>query len=182
MDSSNQLIKDSKFLALVLRHDPGRIGVELDTAGWVQVETLLAALRQHGRAMSRSQLDRAVAENNKKRYEYDESGTCIRASQGHSVEVELGYEPMTPPDTLYHGTATRYLDPILREGLKAGERHHVHLSADIETATNVGARHGRPAVLHVDAARMVADGLVFYRSTNGVWLTDSVAPAYLGPA
>lgn len=173
------LTKESKFLALVLRHNPGEIGITLDAAGWVPVDTLLAALRRHGRELTRAQLDRVVAENDKKRYEYDESGTRIRASQGHSVPVELGYTPAEPPATLYHGTATGTVEAIFREGLKPGRRHHVHLSTDIETATRVGARHGRPAVLTVDAARMRADGHLFYRSTNGVWLTEHVAPAYL---
>lgn len=173
------LIKDSKFLALVLRHNPGKIGITLDAAGWVPVDTLLAALRAHGRALTRDQLDRIVAENDKKRYEYDESGVRIRASQGHSVTVDLGYAPAEPPATLYHGTATSTVEAIFREGLKPGRRHHVHLSADPETATRVGARHGKPAVLMVDAARMRADGHLFYRSTNGVWLTEHVAPVYL---
>jgi putative RNA 2'-phosphotransferase len=173
------LTKESKFLALVLRHNPGKIGVELDSAGWVPIETLLAALRQHGHGLNRDQLDRVVAENDKKRFEYDESGVRIRASQGHSVQVDLGYAPAEPPPTLYHGTAKRVLEAIFREGLKPGRRHHVHLSTDIETATRVGARHGAPAVLTVDAARMRADGHEFFRSTNGVWLTEHVAPQYL---
>jgi putative RNA 2'-phosphotransferase len=173
------LIKESKFLALVLRHDPGKIGIVLDAAGWVNVDTLLAALHRRGRELTRAQLDQVVAENDKKRYEYDGSGTRIRASQGHSVDVDLGYAPAEPPATLYHGTATATLDAIFREGLSSGRRHHVHLSSDPETATKVGARHGKPAVLTVDAVRMQADGHVFYRSTNGVWLTDHVAPTYL---
>jgi putative RNA 2'-phosphotransferase len=177
--SAETEVRTSKFLALVLRHDPGRIGIELDPAGWVDVQTLLAALKEHGRRLSRDQLDRVVAQNDKKRYEYDESGTRIRASQGHSVTVDLGYEPAEPPQTLYHGTATRTLDAIFKEGLKPGKRHHVHLSADEQTATKVGTRHGKPAVLIVDAERMRADGLVFFRSTNGVWLTEHVAPQYL---
>lgn len=176
---SLNLIKESKFLALVLRHNPGKIGIELDAAGWVPVDTLLAALHARGRDLTREQLDRVVADNDKKRYEYDESGTRIRASQGHSVPVDLGYAPAEPPATLFHGTATGTVEAIFREGLKPGRRHHVHLSADVETATRVGARHGKPAVLTVDAARMRADGHLFYRSTNGVWLTEHVAPAYL---
>jgi putative RNA 2'-phosphotransferase len=172
-------VRASKFLALVLRHDPGRIGIELDPAGWVPVDTLLTALKQHGRGLSRERLDRVVAAPGKKRYEYDESRTLIRASQGHSVTVDLGYTPSEPPAVLYHGTATRFLDSIFREGIQRGKRHHVHLSRDTETAATVGARHGKPAVLSVDAARMGADGHVFYLSTNGVWLTDHVAPEYL---
>jgi putative RNA 2'-phosphotransferase len=160
-------VRVSKFLALVLRHDPGRIGIELDAAGWVAVDTLLAALKRHGRGLSRERLDLLVAQNDKKRYEYDASHTRIRASQGHSVEVDLGYEPAEPPAAIF------------RDGLQRGKRHHVHLSRDVETAAKVGARHGKPAVLTVDAARMRADGHVFFLSANGVWLTEHVPAGYL---
>jgi putative RNA 2'-phosphotransferase len=176
---NQQCVKDSKFLALVLRHDPGKIGVELDRAGWVSVDVLLEAARAHGRRLSRDQLDRVVAHNDKKRFEFDETGTRIRASQGHSVPVDLGYAPSEPPEVLYHGTATRFLDPIFRDGLVAGKRHHVHLSADAATAVKVGSRHGKVAVLLVAAGRMRADGHEFYRSTNGVWLTERVPVGYL---
>jgi putative RNA 2'-phosphotransferase len=177
---SDTAVRDSKLLAGVLRHNPGKIGIELDAAGWVDVSVLLAALARHGRRVGRSRLDYVVEHNNKKRFEYDASGTRIRASQGHSVPVDLGYESRVPPETLFHGTATRSLDSIFSEGLKPGRRHHVHLSVDIETAAKVGARHGKPAVLVVAAARMHEAGHEFFRSTNGVWLTEHVAPQYLG--
>jgi putative RNA 2'-phosphotransferase len=173
------VVKDSKFLAGVLRHNPGKIGVTLDAAGWVDVDVLLAALERRGRRIGRARLDFVVEHNGKKRFEYDESGARIRASQGHSVPVDLGYEPQDPPETLYHGTATRSLDSIFAEGLLPGRRHHVHLSMDLETAVKVGSRHGKPVVLVVAAARMRADGRAFFRSTNGVWLTEHVAPEYL---
>ena len=176
---SDTAVRDSKLLAGILRHNPGKIGIELDAAGWVEVNVLLAALARHGRRVGRSRLDYVVEHNNKKRFEYDASGTRIRASQGHSVPVDLGYESRVPPETLFHGTATRSLDAIFSEGLKPGRRHHVHLSVDIETATKVGTRHGRPAVLVVAAARMHEAGHEFFRSTNGVWLTEHVAPQYL---
>jgi putative RNA 2'-phosphotransferase len=177
--ASDTAVRDSKLLAGILRHNPGKIGIELDVAGWVEVGVLLAALASHGRRIGRARLDYVVEHNNKKRFEYDASGTRIRASQGHSVPVDLGYESRVPPETLYHGTATRSLDSIFSEGLKPGRRHHVHLSVDIETAAKVGARHGRPAVLAVAAARMHEAGHEFFRSANGVWLTEHVAPEYL---
>jgi putative RNA 2'-phosphotransferase len=173
------LVRDSKFLAGLLRHNPGRIGIELDPAGWVEVDVLLAAARRSGRWISRDRLDLVVAHNDKQRFEYNASGTRIRASQGHSVPVDLGYRPRKPPERLFHGTATSSLDSIFRGGIKAGRRHHVHLSWDLATATKVGARHGKPAVLVVAALRMHEDGREFFCSTNGVWLTEYVAPAYL---
>ena len=175
-----RMVKTSKFLSLVLRHDPGRIGLTLDPAGWVEVDVLLSALAAHNHRLSRAQLDLVVEQNDKRRFAFDPTGTRIRASQGHSVEVDLGYEDAEPPAQLFHGTHPRVLDAIWREGLRPMNRHAVHLSADAETATWVGARRGRPVVLTVDAARMADDGHRFRVSANGVWLTDAVPPEYLG--
>jgi len=172
-------VRTSKFLSLVLRHRPQAAGVELDAAGWVEVEKLLAGCAKAGRAITRGQLEEVVATNDKKRFELSDDGTRIRASQGHSVEVELGYEPAEPPELLYHGTIARNLVSIRAGGLLRGARHHVHLSADRRTAESVGGRRGRPVVLVVLAARMHADGHAFYLSTNGVWLTEHVPVEYL---
>ncbi|MDJ0344858.1 RNA 2'-phosphotransferase [Streptomyces sp. H10-C2] len=169
----------SKLLALVLRHNPGAIGMTLGEGGWVAVDALIAACGRAGRRFSRAELDHVVATNNKKRFEYSADGRRIRASQGHSVEVDLGLAAAQPPAVLYHGTATTTLPRILREGLRPMTRQDVHLSADVETAVRVGSRHGRPAVIEVDAAALAADGHVFRVSANGVWLTDRVPPARL---
>src|SRR4051812_21874990 len=128
--NEKQLVKTSKFLSLVLRHAPETIGVKLDEQGWVEVKVLLEAMARHGHPLTRAELDEVVATNSKKRFAFDEEGRRIRASQGHSVEVALGYEPRTPPETLYHGTATRFLAAIRAGGLRKGERHDVHLSAE----------------------------------------------------
>jgi putative RNA 2'-phosphotransferase len=144
------------------------------------VDDLLAAATRAGVPLDDATLRRVVAENDKQRFALGDDGAMIRASQGHSVEVELGLEPVEPPPVLFHGTATRFLDSIRRDGLIPGARRHVHLSADATTATTVGARHGRPAVLRIDAARMHADGHRFFRSANGVWLTNAVPAEYLG--
>jgi len=169
----------SKRLSYVLRHDPGSVGVVLDAAGWVEVDALLSALARSGLRLSRARLDEVVARNDKQRFAYDPSGRRIRASQGHSVRVELGLVPVEPPAVLFHGTATRFVPAILREGLRRGSRHAVHLSPDTATARAVGARRGPATVLEVDAARLAASGAVFSRSDNGVWLVESVPPAYL---
>lgn len=177
MDPS--LVSTSKFLSLVLRHDPARIGLELDPSGWVEVDVLLAAAQRAGVHIDRALLERVVAENDKRRFALSADGTRIRASQGHSVEVDLGLEPLRPPDVLFHGTASRFLDSIRRQGLIPGSRTHVHLSADEATARNVGQRHGSPLVLTVDAAAMYDAGHLFYRSDNGVWLTGAVPALHL---
>lgn len=174
-----QAIQISKFLSLVLRHQPELIGLSLDEAGWASVDELLAACRVHGKTISLEQLQEVVATNDKKRFSFNEDGSLIRANQGHSVEVELGYEAAMPPARLFHGTAERFLASIKEQGLLKGNRHHVHLSAGIETATKVGQRHGKPVVLHVDAGRMQQDGFIFYLSTNGVWLTEHIPVPYL---
>ncbi|HEV7402205.1 MAG TPA: RNA 2'-phosphotransferase [Chthoniobacteraceae bacterium] len=177
--NEKQLVKTSKFLSLVLRHAPETIGLELDAQGWVEVKALLEAMARHGRPLTRPALDEVVETNSKKRFAFDEKGVRIRASQGHSVEVALGYEPRIPPAELFHGTATRFLPGIRAEGLRKGERHHVHLSADQTTAVQVGQRHGKPVVLVVRAGAMHAAGHTFFLSENGVWLTDQVPPEFL---
>ncbi|MFE9771113.1 RNA 2'-phosphotransferase [Streptomyces sp. NPDC005931] len=170
-------VKVSKYLARHLRHQPDRIGLTLDEGGWVEIDTLIAAAAAHGFPFTRDELDHVVAANDKRRFAIE--GGRIRASQGHSVEVDLGLPSATPPPYLYHGTVARSLEAIRAEGLRPMDRHDVHLSADRETATRVGARRGRPVVLSVDAGAMHRDGHVFRISANGVWLTRAVAPRYL---
>jgi putative RNA 2'-phosphotransferase len=176
---TQSLVKTSKLLSLVLRHEPRKIGLTLDPAGWVAVDELLSACAAHGVKLDRALLETVVRQNDKQRFSFSEDGTRIRANQGHSVEIELGYAPATPPELLYHGTATRFLTSIRQQGLLKGARHHVHLSADVETARRVGQRHGSPVVLTVRAAVMAQEEFTFYLSTNGVWLTERVPACYL---
>ncbi len=173
------LIKISKFLSYALRHKPDAIGITLEDGGWIDVDVLLQALNTVGKSITREVLDEVVRANDKQRFAFSEDGAKIRASQGHSIEVDLGLQPLTPPDVLYHGTASRFLDSILATGLQRQNRQHVHLSADEQTAVRVGQRHGKPIVLHVDAGGMHADGHAFFLSANGVWLTAHVPPTYL---
>ena len=169
-------MKVSKYLSKHLRHQPELIGIELDRNGWVAIDALILAAAEHGFPMSRAELDHVVAVNDKQRFSAD--GERIRASQGHSVDVDLQLAPARkPPAYLYHGTVARSMDPIRREGLRPMSRHHVHLSPDREIATRVGARRGRPVVLAVDAGAMHRDGHIFHVSANGVWLTALVPPA-----
>lgn len=169
----------SKFLSLVLRHEPERIGVELDRSGWIDVAKLLERLAAHGIVVTRAELERVVATSDKQRFALSEDGTRIRANQGHSVEVDLQLAPAAPPDVLYHGTVESALAGIRELGLVRGLRHHVHLSAEVETAKRVGARRGRPVVLPVRAGAMAAAGHVFFRSANGVWLVEHVPVEFL---
>ncbi|MFC8594427.1 RNA 2'-phosphotransferase [Streptomyces atroolivaceus] len=170
-------VKVSKYLSKHLRHEPGRIGINLDAHGWVSVDELLRACAQHGFALTREELDHVVAVSDKQRFAVADDR--IRANQGHSVTVDLGLPPAEPPAYLYHGTVARVLDTIRAEGLRPMDRHHVHLSPDRETAVRVGARRGAPVVLSVDAGAMHRAGHLFHVSANGVWLTDSVPPAFL---
>ena len=174
-----ELVRLSKFLSHILRHRPQRIGLTLDDAGWAEVDELLTKANEAGRSVSREQLERVVAESDKQRFSLSADGRRIRANQGHSIDVDLGLEPQVPPELLYHGTATRFLDSIRREGLHPRKRRHVHLSRDVATATTVGQRHGRPVVLVVEAGRMYRAGLELYLSANNVWLTEQVPPEYL---
>ncbi len=133
----------SKFLSLVLRHDPGSIGIELDENGWTTVEALVERSAGTGRVFSREDLEEIVVMNDKQRFSFNEDKTKIRANQGHSVEVELQLEEEIPPGTLYHGTVEKFLAPIRSKGLQKMSRHNVHLSRDKETAEKVGSRRGQ---------------------------------------
>jgi putative RNA 2'-phosphotransferase len=175
------LVKISKFLSKHLRHTPERLGLTLAPGGWVAVEELLAACAAHQFPITLLELEQVVASNDKQRFAFDQTCTKIRANQGHSVEIDLQLEPQTPPDLLYHGTGEKSVVAILQSGLQKMSRHHVHLSKDIETARKVGMRHGRPAILIVDAAAMHQAGTPFYCSENGVWLVEHVPPEYLQP-
>lgn len=177
--NEKQLVSTSKYLSLVLRHRPQMLGLTLASGGWVGVDALLSASAEHGRPLTRAALDEVVARNDKQRFSFDETGTRIRANQGHSVAVDLQLEPREPPATLYHGTGTKAATAIEREGLRKMRRHHVHLSADVATAFKVGARHGQPVVFAVDAVAMRRDDIPFYQSANGVWLVDAVPPRFL---
>lgn len=171
--------KISKFLSLVLRHKPEVIGLNLDESGWVGTQELLQKLAKNNKVIDLKTLKDVVANNDKKRFAFNADQTKIRASQGHSVEVKLGYKPIKPPEILFHGTATRFLDSIKEQGLLKGNRHQVHLSKDAETATNVGNRHGKVVLMKVKALEMHKAGFEFFVSENQVWLTDSVPVKYL---
>ena len=179
---TKNIVKHSKFLSLLLRHQPETIGLSLDAGGWASVEELLAKLQVHGRTLSPIELDIIVRTNDKQRFSFNEDKTRIRANQGHSLkQVELGLAAIEPPPILYHGTASRFMQAISQQGLTRQSRQHVHLSADKDTAYKVGARHGLPVILQINAARMQQDGFVFYCSANGVWLTAQVPTRYFMP-
>lgn len=173
------LVKLSRFVSLVLRHKPGAIGLSLDAGGWAGVDALITAAQRAGVPLTRERLAQIVAQNDKQRFAFSPDGQKIRASQGHSLPVDLGLPPVVPPEVLFHGTAGRFLPGIRARGLVRGRRQHVHLSSDEATARAVGGRHGSPVVLRVLAGRLHAAGGVFYQSANGVWLTEGVPPEYL---
>lgn len=175
----SQRTQASKFLSLVLRHRPDKIGLVLDEQGWVEVSVLLAQCADHRRTITREMLQEIVDTSPKKRFAFSEDGLRIRANQGHSVDVNLGYEPAQPPSALFHGTVAKVLPAIRRSGLLKMNRHHVHLSSDEKTASTVGSRRGKPVILAVRAGEMASAGHVFYVSANGVWLTLAVPPGFI---
>jgi putative RNA 2'-phosphotransferase len=169
----------SKFLSYVLRHRPDEIGLELDRAGWAPVDVLLVQCEDHGRPITWEELEEVMATNDKQRFEFSDDRAMIRARQGHSIQVDLGYEAVEPPAVLYHGTARHNLDSIHRQGLIKGRRHHVHLSTNRVMTMKVAARHGQPVLLIIDAQGMHSQGHAFYRTGNSVWLTDHVPAEYV---
>jgi putative RNA 2'-phosphotransferase len=175
----NRLVQIGKYLSKHLRHQPDRIGIKLSPGGWVNVQELLTACANHQFPITLEELEEVVATSDKKRFSFDSTGNLIRANQGHSIKVDLQLQPVIPPNVLYHGTGQKSVESIMQTGLAKMSRHHVHLSSDIATARIVGARHGKPVVLAVDAAAMHQAGYQFYCSDNGVWLVDAVPPEYL---
>jgi putative RNA 2'-phosphotransferase len=169
----------SKLLSLALRHKPETIGITLDENGWTGVNTLLIKLNEHGSPVDMPTLQQVVETNDKKRFAFNDDQTKIRASQGHSITVDLNLAPAVPPFLLYHGTVAKFMSAIRKEGLKKQNRQHVHLSADKATAAKVGGRRGQPVILTVEAKKMHNEGHIFYQSANGVWLTNAVPPAYI---
>ena len=169
----------SKRLSYILRHRPDSVGLSLGEGGWIAVGELLERFIHKGKPLRIDLLERVVAENDKQRFEFSPDRTKIRARQGHSAAVELGYEPADPPDELFHGTAERNLDSIFAEGLLKGNRHHVHMSTNKETMLAVGRRHGKPVLLSIDAKQMADDGHTFFVTGNDVWLTEHVPTKYL---
>lgn len=179
---SKRQIETSRFLSYVLRHRPDSIGITLDREGWTEIASLISAANEAGKQLDRRLIETVVASNDKKRFAISEDGLRIRAVQGHSTDsVNISYVPKLPPEFLYHGTATRFLESIRKEGLRSGSRQYVHLSQDAQTAIAVGQRHGKPVVLTVEALRMHEQGFEFYRAENGVWLVLSVPKEFIFP-
>lgn len=177
---SEQHADTSKFLSYVLRHEPQAIGLVLDREGWADITALIAGARQSGRELDEALIRAVVESSDKKRFAISEDGLRIRAEQGHSTEsVAINYVEKVPPEFLYHGTATRFLESIMREGLKPAERQHVHLSDDVQIATTVGQRHGKPVVLKLEALRMYQQGFKFFQAENGVWLVSYVPASFV---
>jgi len=166
-------------MSLVFRHQPEAIGIQLDEKGWANVQELIQKMNTNGTAVSMATMIMAVETNDKKRFSFNDDNTLLRANQGHSVEVELNLKPAIPPGILYHGTADRFINSILKEGLTKQQRHHVHLSRQMETAKAVGSRHGKPVILRIGAIAMQKDGFAFYLSANIVWLVDAVPAQYI---
>lgn len=177
--NDQQIIKISKFLSLVLRHEPQSIGIELDENGWTGVLTLISKVGRKFPMFNMEMLEEVVAKNNKQRFAFNEDKTRIRANQGHSVKVDLDYDPVEPPEFLYHGTVAGFLRDIEKAGLKKMSRHHVHMSKDLETAIVVGTRRGKAVILKIRAGDMHRDGHKLYVTPNGVWLADEVPPRYI---
>jgi putative RNA 2'-phosphotransferase len=166
-------------LSYILRHHPELIDLNLDEKGWANVNEIIAKSANDNQGFTFDELNEIVETNDKKRFVFNEDKTRIRANQGHSIGIDLNLKPQQPPELLYHGTAQANVDSILKNGIEKRSRQHVHLSLDIETATKVGMRHGKPIILTISTGKMFEDGILFYLSENNVWLTDFVNPCYI---
>lgn len=172
-------VQISRFLSYILRHSPESIGLSLDKQGWGEIAQLIKLAQKQGNQLTYALIEDVVKTNDKKRFAISEDGLFIRAVQGHSLKTTVEYQPITPPNMLYHGTASRFIDSVFDKGLIPNGRQYVHLSDDYKTAVNVGDRHGKPVVLRVDSQQMFKEGIEFYQAENGVWLTLEVPVKYL---
>jgi putative RNA 2'-phosphotransferase len=185
MNPPVRLVKLSKFLALILRHQPERFALALDKEGWASLAEVMEIL--HGlpnfRWATRADVMAVVAGETgggKHRFEVNTQGDRIRARYGHSVAQPIVYEPCAPPARLYHGTSSEASETIRRDGLKPMERQYVHLSSDSRAAVHVGARHAeQPVVLTVRAADAHAAGIVFYQADEAVYLTKEIPVEFI---
>lgn len=176
---NRRLLRISKFLSLVLRHKPQTVGLSLDQGGWAKVDEVLDKAKETGVSVTRELLQQVVKQSEKQRFSLTEDGLRIRANYGHSIPVDLGLEPLMPPEFLFHGTAKHSLDSIERQGIVPKKRNYVHLSPDKHTAVRVGKRHGKAIVLIIQAGRMYEHGFQFFRSVKGIWLTEKIPSEYI---
>ena len=178
--NNKQFNEISKFLIYIMRHEPHAIGLELDTEGWADINSLITGAAKEGRLLDQTAIHKVVNNSDKKRFTLSDDGQRIRAAQGHSApDVNLQHIEKEPPEFLYHGTATRFLESIFQQGLVAGSRHHVHLSQETLTAIAVGQRYGKPVVLKIESLRMHQQGFKFFQAENSVWLTESVPTNFI---
>jgi len=177
--SSKEHKRLSKFLSLILRHKPETINIKLDENGWADITSLIDLSVPNGYNYTLEILEDIVANNDKKRFTFNDNKTKIRANQGHSIKVDLDLKPIAPPEVLFHGTGEKFVESIEQTGLLKQNRQHVHLSLDKATAISVGRRHGKPALFRVNSSDMQKEGYKFYLSKNKVWLTDKVPTNFL---
>ena len=175
------LTKLGNYISLILRHKPEVIDITLDKHGWANVNELIEGIRHslNNPGFNFFILEEIVRTDSKNRYSFNADKTLIRANQGHSIPVDVELEEKQPPEILYHGTGVKFGESINRMGLIPKNRLYVHLSKDIETAKNVGRRHGQEFIYQVETGKMYQDGYKFYLSVNGVWLTKEVPVKYL---
>jgi len=169
----------SKFLCVVLRHNPSAAGVEVNEHGWAKVDELIERVRSTGREIDREKLEAIVATDSKTRYSFSADGTMIRCNHGHTIPVDLELPATQPPEFLLHGTGDVHVPSIDQQGLKPVKRMYVHMTESMEMAVSVGSRHGKPVLYRVHSGAMARDGYVFYRSASQIWLTDRVPKGYL---
>jgi putative RNA 2'-phosphotransferase len=181
LGSNKSITQLSKFLSYILRHNPDAIGLELDPHGWAHIEALIEKAKLEGKPLSRKKLQEIIDSSSKNRFTISDDGEYIRAGYGHSIDINLALSPQNPPKTLYHGTARKNVESIMKEGLHPGSRNYVHLSSDKDDAVSVGQRHGMPIVLSVQAQSMQDAGYRFYRSESeeGIWMVKEVPSEFI---
>jgi len=179
--SSRERDSTARKLALVLRHAPEKFDLEMDINGWIDVRDITRKFKESNRRQHwmRPHHIRAISETDPKG-RYEVKGNMMRATYGHTVEIELDLPTLEIPDSLYFPCNPEESDNLLEVGLNPGDRLHVHLSSSIKSAATAGRFHMKnPAIIEIDSARMVASGETIWHAGVTVYLSESVPPDFL---
>jgi len=182
--STEELEGIGRVMAGVLRHFPEKFELSMDKNGFVELNDFISALQQTRRRLAwlRPHHIIAIIETDPKgRYEYRDGK--IRATYGHSIDVELDLPTNGIPEKLYYPTTTEEVEIVLETGLKPSDRKKVHLSKTYNDATNAGkVRTPVPVILEVDTMKAIASGVVIQKAGKTVYLAESVPAEFISKA
>jgi putative RNA 2'-phosphotransferase len=182
--NDQELEQIGRTMAGVLRHFPEKFELRMDDQGFVSLRDFVNALRNQSRRNHwiRPHHIIAIIETDPKG-RYQVSNDMIRATYGHSIELNLRLPTDNIPDKLYYPTTPEEADIILETGLKPSDRKKVHLSKTYQDALNAGrVRTEAPIILEINAKAAIIDGIVIQQAGKTVYLAPEIPSSYLARA